>query len=63
MWTNAQRDGRPVEYRWRPLFNAAKFDTRILPCFLSLVSRKNGEFQPGLIANFTRTGIQCTRLC
>jgi len=25
MWANAQRDGRPVEYRWRPLFNAAKF--------------------------------------
>jgi len=25
-WTqNAQRDGRPAEYRWRPLFNAAKF--------------------------------------
>jgi len=22
---NAQRDGRPDEYRWRPLFNAAKF--------------------------------------
>jgi len=25
MWTNAQRDGRPAEYRWRPLFNASKF--------------------------------------
>jgi len=23
MWANAQRDGRPAE--WRPLFNAAKF--------------------------------------
>ena len=22
MWANAQRDGRPAEYRWRPLFNA-----------------------------------------
>jgi len=22
-WVNAQRDGRPAEYRWRPLFNAA----------------------------------------
>jgi len=30
---NAQRDGRPVEYRWRPLFNAAKFDWRpLLEC-------------------------------
>jgi len=25
MWVDAQRDGRPAEYRWRPLFNAAKF--------------------------------------
>jgi len=25
MSVNAQRDGRPAEYRWCPLFNAAKF--------------------------------------
>jgi len=25
MWANAKRDGRPAEYTWRPLFNAAKF--------------------------------------
>jgi len=25
IWAVAQRDGRPAEYRWRPLFNAAKF--------------------------------------
>ena len=25
MWANAQRDGRPDEHWWRPLFNAAKF--------------------------------------
>jgi len=25
IWANAQRDGRPAEYRWRRLFNAAKF--------------------------------------
>ena len=23
MWANDQRDGRPAEYTWRPLFNAA----------------------------------------
>jgi len=23
MWANAQRDGRPAEHKWRPLFNAA----------------------------------------
>ena len=30
MWVNAQRDGRPAEHRWRPLFNAAKFGWRPL---------------------------------
>ena len=25
MWADAQHDGRSAEYRWRPLFNAAKF--------------------------------------
>jgi len=25
MWANAQRDGRPAEHSWRPLFNATKF--------------------------------------
>jgi len=30
MWANAQRDGRPAEYRWRPLFNTAKFGWRLL---------------------------------
>ena len=33
MWANAQRDGRPAEYRWRPLFNAANFGWRpLLEC-------------------------------
>ena len=33
MWINAQRDGRPAEHRWRPLFNAAKFGWRpLLQC-------------------------------
>ena len=30
MWANAQRDGRPTEHRWRPLFNAAKIGWRSL---------------------------------
>jgi len=29
MWANAQRDGRPAEYRWRPLFNATVWLTPI----------------------------------
>jgi len=33
MWASAQRDGRPDEYRWRPLFNGAKFRWRpLLEC-------------------------------
>ena len=33
MWDNAQHDGRPAEYRWFPLFNAAKFGWRpLLAC-------------------------------
>jgi len=34
MWASAQRDGCPAEYRWRPLFNAAKFGWRTtrVPC-------------------------------
>jgi len=30
MWANAQHDGRPAKYRWRPLFNAAKSGWRPL---------------------------------
>jgi len=34
MWANAQRDGRPAEYRRRPLFNAAVWltPTTRVPC-------------------------------
>jgi len=32
MWANAQRDGRPAEYRWRPLFNAAVWLTPTTTC-------------------------------
>jgi len=34
MWANAQRDGRPAKYRWRPLFNAAVWltSTTRVPC-------------------------------
>ena len=34
MWANAQRDDRPAEYRWHPLFNAAVWltPTTRMPC-------------------------------
>ena len=40
MWANAQRDGRPIKYRWRPLFNAAQFGWHsILKCRAVTVPR------------------------
>ena len=43
MWANAQRDGRPAEYRWRPQFNAGKFGWRpLLQCrAVTLPRREN----------------------
>jgi len=34
MWDNAQRNGRPAKYRWRPLFNTAVWltPTTRVPC-------------------------------
>ena len=33
MWANAQRDGRPAEYRRRPVLNATKFGSHpLLEC-------------------------------
>ena len=41
MWANAQRDGRPVKYRWCPLFNAAKLGWRpLLECRAVTLSRR-----------------------
>jgi len=42
MWADAQHDGRPAEYRWRPLFNGAKFGWRPLLecCAVTLPRRK-----------------------
>jgi len=41
MWANTQRDGRPAEYRWRSLFNAAKFGWRsLLECCAVTLPRR-----------------------
>ena len=41
MWANAKRDGRPAKYRWRPLFNAAKFGWRsLLECYAVMLRRR-----------------------
>jgi len=49
MWANAKRDGRPVEYRWRPLFNAAVWltPTTRVPC--SNAAKTRNQFKlPGV---------------
>jgi len=41
MRANAQRDGRPAEHRWRPLFNAAKFGwCPVLDCHAVTLPRR-----------------------
>ena len=45
MWANAQRDGRPAEYRWRRLFNATKFGWRpILECRAVTLPRRESHW-------------------
>jgi len=48
MWANAQHDGRPAEYRWRPLFNAAKFGWRPLLTLPRCETRWNVQGCPKL---------------
>ena len=44
MWATAQRDGRPAEHRWRPLFNAAKFGQRsLLDCRVVTLPRRKSR--------------------
>jgi len=46
MWANAQRDGRPAEYMWRPLFNAAIWlmPTARVPCSNAAKTRNPLKF-------------------
>ena len=46
MWANAQLDGRPAEYRWRPLFNAAVslMPTTRVPCSNTAKMRNSLKF-------------------
>ena len=46
MWANAQRDGRPVEYRWHSLFNAASWlmPTTRVPCSNAAKTRNPLKF-------------------
>ena len=44
MWGNAQCDGRPAEYRLRPLFNAAVWLTPTVPCSNAAKTRNPLKF-------------------
>ena len=55
MWANAQHHGRPAEYRWRPLFNAAKFASRpLLECRAVGLTLPRRETQWNLLGYPTR---------
>jgi len=58
MWASAQRDGRPAEYRWRPLFNAAKFGSRpLLECRAVTLPRRQTRVGHGLDASMDWIGL------
>jgi len=45
MWANVQRDGRPAEYRWCSLLNAAKFGWRpLLECRAVTMPRRESRW-------------------
>ena len=45
MWANAQRDGRPTEHRWCPLFNATKFGScPVLDCRAVTLPRRESRW-------------------
>ena len=46
MWADAQRDGRPADYRWRPLFNATVWlaPTARMPCSNAAKTRNPLKF-------------------
>ena len=49
MWAKAQHDGRPAEYRWRPLLNAAKFGWRPLLVLCSNAAKTRNPLKlPGV---------------
>ena len=52
MWTNAQRDGRPAEYRWRTLFNAAVWltPTTRVPCSNAAKTRNPLKFGKNIMS-------------
>jgi len=64
MWANAQHDGRPAEYRWDPLFNAAKFGWRPLPeCHAVTLPRLKARWNKLGCRKLAVSGPRFTILC
>jgi len=66
MWANAQRDGRPAEYRWRPLLNAVWLTpTTRVPCS-NAAKMRNQLKLPGVPQTYetisAASGPKCTVL-
>jgi len=65
MWVNAQHDGCPAEYKWRPVLNAAKFGScPLLECRLPIGEcktwRTQSEFAPGKMPLLGNSRRKCT---
>jgi len=59
MWVNAQRDGRPAEYSWRPVLNATKFGSyALLKCHAVTLPKYECARLGGCKVNFARGKIQ-----
>ena len=55
MWANAQRDGRPAEYRcWRHLFNATKFCWRPILVSCSNAAKTRNQLKLAGVPQTTR---------
>ena len=54
MWANAQRDGRPAEYRWRPLFNAALWLTPTTRVTCSNAAKKRNPLKFAGVPKLTK---------
>jgi len=68
MWASAQRDGCPAEYRYRCLFNAAKFGWCPLPeCRAVTLPRRDSRWNllgaPNSQTDLSRYWVEVRRIC
>ena len=63
MWANAQRDGRPAEYRWHPLFNAAVWLTPTTRVLCSNAAKTRNQLKFCGVPKTTETISAASRPC